>query len=94
MSAISNLIAVRSLSLPERLLIMKDKPESFTPDPERAHRLRAAWRDKLGLNTDATLDRQLASLDMTDAEFDRVVGDLDPDGIETCTNLDNVISTP
>lgn len=88
MPPISNLIAVRSLSLPERLLIMKDKPEAFTPDPERAHRLRAAWRDKLGLTTDATLDRQLASLDMTDAEFDRVVGDLDPDGIDLSDHAD------
>ena len=75
-------IVARSLTVPERLAILRRRPESFTEDPARAAALKDIWREKLGLDRIELLADRFADLGMTEHDFDRLVGTLDVEAID------------
>lgn len=75
-------IVVQSLTLPERLSILRRRPESFTEDRTRAAALKDSWRDKLGLDDIGLLADRFADLGMTEEDLDRLAGTLDVDAID------------
>lgn len=81
-------ITVASLTIPERVELLRRSPRGFRPDPERGASIRAKWREKLGLPANAPLTDRFEDLGLLDEEFDTLIGDIDLGAVDLAAHAD------
>ncbi len=69
---------LQSLTIPERITLLRARPELFTPDPARAESVGELWATKLGRDGAALMDDRFADLGIERSELPLVLGTIDP----------------